>query len=102
MSASEKVGRPQWVYSVEKLEIARTPDLDQLRMQSGMPSNHLRGHQPEVLHRDIDFTGYPLTYKEAPRPIGAAIFAASPEIEFFNRIGSIAVGEGCKFNLINA
>jgi len=73
--------------SVEKLEIARTPDLDQLRMQSGMPSNHLRGHQPEVLHRDIDFTGYPLTYKEAPRPIGAAIFAASPEIEFFNRIG---------------
>ncbi len=58
-------------------------------MQSGMPSNHLRGHQPEVLHRDIDFTGYPLTYNEAPRPIGAAIFAASPEIEFFNRIGQM-------------
>ena len=74
-------------YSVEKLEIARTPDLDQLRMQSGMPSNHLRGHQPEVLHRDIDVTGYPRTYKEAPRPIGAAIFAAFPQMEFFNRIG---------------
>ena len=58
-------------------------------MQSGMPSNHLRGHQPELLHRDIDFTGYPLTYKEAPRPIGAAIFAASPEIDFFNRIGQL-------------
>ena len=54
-----------------------------------MPPNNHRGYRPEVLHRDIDFTGYPLTYKEAPRPIGAAIFAASPEIEFFNRIGRL-------------
>jgi hypothetical protein len=73
-------------YSVEILEIARTPSFRSMWMQSRIRSTCRFVSQLEASHRDGSSSSYPLSFKRASRPIRATIFPSAAEIEFFNRI----------------